>query len=467
MKKMPGRNEPCHCGSGKKYKKCCLPKDEDEQRRQQNVKSVPIDPFAGDDDWEEEPVPARAEIPEDDRMHEDFAGETVDPLFAGTAGDDAVARPEKKKLSDAEEAIIDAWWAAYRDMSDPDILRGHLENFMSSHPGLVAELGLDREPLFELESMYVRQDRHKEYIDILSRLRLEFPDAYFKGFAYFDNAMATWLVINGRKGEVAEYLADFRRYPDDDPDNLFEVIHFLMSWNCQDILADFIPAICHEVCTSPLIMGGGEILVPMTTLIMAPYLDQGLDGCDPDELAAALRKIGDELNPIWTDSEFLQRRLHLILGRHEQWNLDGCHTRPKAMSRYDEMTSSFMGWLAARKNLDWCAAEYHRQLVLDYLSEALPKKKKPRQPFPFAEKNMERLLVSLSKKMLWLDSTRLFGLLNGIHWFLEFLEDTRSLEAEQARLGREACVHFFERVYQSQRKQDFKALAWERFPRDQ
>lgn len=23
----PGRNDPCPCGSGKKYKKCCLPKD--------------------------------------------------------------------------------------------------------------------------------------------------------------------------------------------------------------------------------------------------------------------------------------------------------------------------------------------------------------------------------------------------------------------------------------------------------
>lgn len=22
-----GRNEPCHCGSGKKYKKCCIEKD--------------------------------------------------------------------------------------------------------------------------------------------------------------------------------------------------------------------------------------------------------------------------------------------------------------------------------------------------------------------------------------------------------------------------------------------------------
>jgi hypothetical protein len=24
----PGRNDPCHCGSGNKYKRCCLEKDE-------------------------------------------------------------------------------------------------------------------------------------------------------------------------------------------------------------------------------------------------------------------------------------------------------------------------------------------------------------------------------------------------------------------------------------------------------
>lgn len=24
----PGRNQPCHCGSGRKYKHCCLAKDE-------------------------------------------------------------------------------------------------------------------------------------------------------------------------------------------------------------------------------------------------------------------------------------------------------------------------------------------------------------------------------------------------------------------------------------------------------
>jgi hypothetical protein len=28
----PGRNEPCHCGSGKKYKHCCLASDEEADR---------------------------------------------------------------------------------------------------------------------------------------------------------------------------------------------------------------------------------------------------------------------------------------------------------------------------------------------------------------------------------------------------------------------------------------------------
>ncbi|MCC5890622.1 MAG: SEC-C domain-containing protein [Alkalibacterium sp.] len=28
QRKKLGRNDPCHCGSGKKYKKCCLVKDE-------------------------------------------------------------------------------------------------------------------------------------------------------------------------------------------------------------------------------------------------------------------------------------------------------------------------------------------------------------------------------------------------------------------------------------------------------
>ncbi|HSZ59674.1 MAG TPA: SEC-C metal-binding domain-containing protein [Tepidisphaeraceae bacterium] len=41
-----GRNDPCHCGSGKKYKKCCLAKDQEESSRQAVIPpgpSVPVD----------------------------------------------------------------------------------------------------------------------------------------------------------------------------------------------------------------------------------------------------------------------------------------------------------------------------------------------------------------------------------------------------------------------------------------
>ncbi len=33
-KPVPGRNEPCRCGSGRKYKQCCLEKDEAARREQ-------------------------------------------------------------------------------------------------------------------------------------------------------------------------------------------------------------------------------------------------------------------------------------------------------------------------------------------------------------------------------------------------------------------------------------------------
>ena len=39
QEKRPGRNEPCHCGSGKKYKHCCLAKD-DELDRQARAKAA-------------------------------------------------------------------------------------------------------------------------------------------------------------------------------------------------------------------------------------------------------------------------------------------------------------------------------------------------------------------------------------------------------------------------------------------
>ncbi|MFI5166992.1 MAG: SEC-C metal-binding domain-containing protein [Thermoanaerobaculales bacterium] len=50
----PGRNEPCHCGSGKKYKHCCLAKDEEAERASRAQQTSAAPPPAPP---EEEPSP--------------------------------------------------------------------------------------------------------------------------------------------------------------------------------------------------------------------------------------------------------------------------------------------------------------------------------------------------------------------------------------------------------------------------
>jgi len=41
------RNEPCHCGSGKKYKKCCATKDYENAQEQKRIESESTDTPTG------------------------------------------------------------------------------------------------------------------------------------------------------------------------------------------------------------------------------------------------------------------------------------------------------------------------------------------------------------------------------------------------------------------------------------
>ena len=64
--KRPGRNEPCRCGSGKKYKQCCLVKDEEADRAaraQQASEAQPSVPAEDDASPRATPPPRATEQP--------------------------------------------------------------------------------------------------------------------------------------------------------------------------------------------------------------------------------------------------------------------------------------------------------------------------------------------------------------------------------------------------------------------
>jgi len=54
----PGRNDPCHCGSGRKYKQCHLDKDEATLRAARAKEAAAASPPAGD-----APTPAPTPAP--------------------------------------------------------------------------------------------------------------------------------------------------------------------------------------------------------------------------------------------------------------------------------------------------------------------------------------------------------------------------------------------------------------------
>ena len=59
--RIPGRNDPCHCGSGKKYKQCCLAKDEAAERTAREKAAEKAEKADKADKAEKEGTPATAE----------------------------------------------------------------------------------------------------------------------------------------------------------------------------------------------------------------------------------------------------------------------------------------------------------------------------------------------------------------------------------------------------------------------
>jgi hypothetical protein len=88
-----GRNDPCHCGSGQKYKRCCLEKD-------QQAESAVLAQAAAD-------RLAATSHHHHDHAHCDFCGDTF--------GDD-----DSDELTTASNAIVDMVHDGKLDEAEPD-----------------------------------------------------------------------------------------------------------------------------------------------------------------------------------------------------------------------------------------------------------------------------------------------------------------------------------------------------------
>ncbi|HQN19897.1 MAG TPA: SEC-C metal-binding domain-containing protein [Syntrophobacteraceae bacterium] len=468
-----GRNAPCPCGSGKKYKKCCLAKDEEARRarlEEQERKELLARKQA------EEERALFEDEPDEEGPEEDFYDDDIDEMDEEEEIDEtledseAECRPRRRvpkespPISDAEQEIVDRWWKEYKEMHEVEEIRQHLENFLRDHPKLVPNLELHWEVLFELGADYVSQGRHAEYIDLLLEMRNRFADSYLKSFGYYDHDIISHKITVGLKDEAANFLNYFREYPEHDPDNLFKVIEFMMANNCREMVTDLVQDVYYDVCTCSEIYGGDELIDILVMAYMAPFLKPDFTHADLEELASRLRTIRVSLIDELYQPDFLRQRFELILNNRKGWNIGDCKTRSEVIDRYYQVSLNFMGFLHEQKGKDWLAADFYRKMALRYLAYVIPEGKRPRETFVFTKKKIETTIARTCKSFLFLDSTAAIVSLNSLYWFAEYLEETGSIPEERKALIQQWCTELHNEVFPSLLKTKLSARAFERFP---
>ncbi len=251
-----GRNDPCPCGSGKKYKKCCLSKDQLIPTAPPPVAEAP-EPITVpiEDDWQEEETldEGEAEAPGD------FADEPEElPL-------QKYPKPDMKlpDLPPEQEKIIEDWWketSPCYEEQDADQMIQRVETALTEFPSLFVHLALDEEFLFELGGELGRRGRMPDFIALLQRLRREQRRMYSFSYGAFDSDVIAELVVTGQVEQIPAYLDLFKQYPDAQPDYCHYICNLLAWRGLAEPLYLLCEAVATPLMTSSEVIGGNFAL---------------------------------------------------------------------------------------------------------------------------------------------------------------------------------------------------------------
>ncbi len=179
---LPGRNDPCHCGSGKKYKKCCLEKDEQSSHIQNAIQT-------SKHNKEIEEIPT-----EEDRIVEEFCNE-IDDLNFKTETSEIISK---------------------------------VKTFIFDYPQLINQTGII-DTLFSIEEELHHLHRIDDYISLLEYVQKQVPDFYHDEFGWLDPARIKHAIANKNFEKVGPLLTNFKKDPITFFDNLCPIID-LLAW---------------------------------------------------------------------------------------------------------------------------------------------------------------------------------------------------------------------------------------------
>ncbi len=282
-----GRNDPCPCGSGKKYKKCCLEKDEQSARR------VSV----ADDESR----------PDDDAIADDDFGTGLDFSDAGLR---KMAREQEKRMS-KEQKRWKRFWDELGDASPDEKIRMAL-SVIENEPGFDGELAF-----MLVDALLVplqKAGRAKDLDEIIRRIEELQPEAYTSESGWMNYFRAGNAMLQ-EDGDLLTPVLAMAREPDKATDEFFRMIYRLQYHNRTYVLRQVLPEAWPHIKDSSEIMQFGidEFQDMCLCLVLDKHLekDPDLDPKDPAFL--------EEILPYYDgDRERLKKIVLHSTGREKQ-----------------------------------------------------------------------------------------------------------------------------------------------------
>lgn len=464
-----GRNEPCHCGSGKKYKKCCLNKDEEKNQMDSNSNNEGYIDY--DEDFEEI-FEEEEEI--DEAEFEDITDREENNKIIHKVKEMREKYSCKKfeenplDISPDEQKVVDAWWHKFEDvyMKNFDAFKciDLIKDFVINHPNLVSNLYLHEEAIFEIEGRSLKSGNYDDFINFLKWYRDNAFNAYILSGTYYDLSLIKNQLVNGNVTDITQYFSIYKEYPGHDPDNLMRLIDLFKATNNQELLIELLKDIHPYVYYSPDIIGGEDYIQPILKDTFCKYLKKDYTDQDIDSIVNNMKDFSSRFPDMFvqTNREFWVDLLEDMYKRvPEEKHL----TNKKDVEEYfSHIRKHFEVFLHETKGKQWVTAEYYSVLILEYLFKPLEENKIAKKPLQLNKDIVNNYLATQFRDIIGIREIPSLSFIQALFYFNEYLGEIGLISSECRDSNESVCNDLYELLYDICLKSNYGARLFERFP---
>jgi len=428
-----GRNDPCPCGSGQKYKKCCMEKDKEIALQSANCED-------DIDEWE----------PEDEPVYDGWNNNNLNVYDEDDFTSERIR--ELPELSDEESDLVDDWWAEYKTLNDTVKEREHLIAFMDRYPHLVDHLELYHEVLFELDADHFKSDNYEIFVELMLRIRKEFLFTYKKTRGYYDKNLIYWYVLQGRLDEMDPFFDCFRednRYDD----HLDDLIQFFHAIDRADILL-----------TS---LTGNRDIEHVSFIIICNILQRYIEKPVTDELVQSLLDEFVSKSVIYKnyDTDSIKESLLNYMRPLMPWDTELPKKRSEASEYYSAISLNFAYFLYKNTDLSFCSATYISKFIENYYKRIVnDENKRPVDVFCLDKENILNHTLNYYDMVYWGYDMRCFIELSALYYYCAYLKICGNISEEQKNELQEMITNFYEETYKVSKEMGPEMLLFKQFP---